>query len=71
MQYIVEDRGQLHEKYPNMWAGLADKGYEGADDYMRLITPPVKESPLITPPDNIFNKKISLYRVIIDITMEE
>ena len=37
MEY--EDNTDLSEKYPNIWAILLDKGYQGAHEMLRGITP--------------------------------
>ena len=38
-QLIIPDHGPLRGKYPNLWAILTDKGYQGAADDLRVLYP--------------------------------
>jgi len=60
-----KDRGILSEKYSDHFATLLDKGYTGADFYMRAIIPK-KNSDNLTPLDTETNVKIGQDRVIIE-----
>ena len=33
----IPDQGPLRSKYPNLWAVLTDKGYQGAADELRVL----------------------------------
>ena len=35
----IEDSGPLHDKYPDQWAILVDKGYQGLQEVIRAIHP--------------------------------
>ena len=36
---VVSDHGPLRSQYPGMWAILTDKGYQGAQDDLRVLLP--------------------------------
>ncbi|OWZ18170.1 hypothetical protein PHMEG_0007785 [Phytophthora megakarya] len=51
---ILVDDGQLHDKYPHEWAILADKGYQGAAEALRVIV------------ENFFGRRTILWRICSD-----
>ena len=63
----VTDIGILSDKYPDSWALLADKGYQGAVEFVRAIYP-WKKPPrwLLSAEDDAFNKKVSADRIIVE-----
>lgn len=38
----IFDEGILEEKYPHAWECFIDKGYEGAAEFIRIISPEKK-----------------------------
>lgn len=63
----IEDNGLHQEKYPSHWAMIADKGYQGAQRDMRVITP-YKRPPrgVLTPQQELFNANLSADRIIVE-----
>ena len=64
---LFHDSYHLHEQYPNQWAVLLDKGYQGAADTLRAITPrkkPVRG--MLSREDEVFNKKLSSDRILVE-----
>lgn len=62
-----EDDRFNYDKYPNYWAILADKGYQGATEFLRVIhsrRKPVHR--LIRREDEILNKDVSSDRIIVE-----
>ncbi len=60
-----QDEFMLAEKYPNQWAVLMDKGYQGAAGVLRAITP--RKKPVrgfLDRDDEVFNKKLSTDRIL-------
>jgi hypothetical protein len=60
----LPDEGPLLNAHPNEWAILADKGYQGAADYLRCIIP--KKGSSLSRADQSNNDKISHDRVIVE-----
>lgn len=58
----ITDRGELRAKYPNQWALMADKGYQGAAELCRAILP--KKGRNLTDEDDERNDRIASDRVI-------
>lgn len=58
----IKDVGELKEKYPKMWALMADKGYQGASELLRAILP--EKGDELTEEDKVRNKKIAKNRII-------
>jgi len=55
------------EEWPNHWAILADKGYQGGADIMRMITPykkPIRG--VLSVAQERYNKKLSSDRIIVE-----
>ncbi|RHY12742.1 hypothetical protein DYB25_003297 [Aphanomyces astaci] len=63
----VSDTETLRDKFPNQWAVLADKGYQGIQEYIRGFTP-VKRPPHghMTMEQERANAKLSSDRVIVE-----
>ncbi|ETV69645.1 hypothetical protein H257_14668 [Aphanomyces astaci] len=63
----MPDAGPMLDEYPNDWAILADKGYQGLHRRMRAITP-AKRPPggLLTMSDMEYNDNIATDRVIVE-----
>ncbi|KAF0708148.1 hypothetical protein AaE_013334 [Aphanomyces astaci] len=63
----VSDTETLRDKFPNQWAVLADKGYQGIQEYVRGFTP-VKRPPhgQLTMEQERANAKLSSDRVIVE-----
>ena len=49
----MADSGPLAERYPNQWAVLADKGYQGAGVFCRIIHPKRKPQGSFCLPQNL------------------
>lgn len=62
-----EDEYILCEKYPEHWAAIADKGYQGAAEFLRIITP-IKKPPRSQLSDSQlgYNKKLASSRIIVE-----
>lgn len=61
------DMGNLLDVYPNQWAVLVDKGYQGGAEFMRVVHP--KRKPphgILTVEEENTNKKISSDRIIVE-----
>ncbi len=62
-----ENDYSLHEKYPNHWAVLAGKGYQGADEFLRCITPHKKPiRGMLSRESMEFNEKHLSDRIIVE-----
>ena len=63
----IPDHGPLRSKYPNLWAVLADKGYQGAADELRVLyLKKKKPHKMLSVDDEQDNKDISSDRVIVE-----
>jgi len=64
---VLEDQGLLHEAYPNHWAVLLDKGYQGTQDVIRGIHP-IRKKPnaRLSQADVTFNRNVSSDRIIVE-----
>ncbi|OWZ08107.1 hypothetical protein PHMEG_00019405 [Phytophthora megakarya] len=63
----MPDDGPLHDKYPESWINLADKGYQGLAEEMRVLIPTRrKPSTPLTNAEEAVNCKISLDRVVVE-----
>ncbi|ETI39709.1 hypothetical protein F441_14581 [Phytophthora nicotianae CJ01A1] len=60
----LPDNGPLHSDYPEEWAVLADKGYQGLDAHLRCIHP--KKGNQLNPEEVRQNGRISSDRVIVE-----
>lgn len=62
-----QDVGELSSEYPDYWAILADKGYQGAAEFIRVVHPK-KKPPKgeLTRSDEQRNKKIASDRIIVE-----
>ena len=61
----IPDHGSLRSKYPNLWAVLADKGYQGAADELRVLYPKKKKPhKMLSVDEEQDNKDLSSDRVI-------
>ena len=61
----MADSGPLAERYPNQWAVLADKGYQGTGEFCRIIHPKRKpHGSFLSPADVSTNKFISSDRIL-------
>jgi len=63
----IADIGPGSEKYPNSWAVIADKGYQGAKEFIRTICP--KKKPphgVLSLEDESNNKRLSSDRIIVE-----
>ena len=58
----IEDKGELKDQYPSLWSAIADKGYQGAIELLRMILP--KKGKKLKREDIERNKKISKNRII-------
>ncbi len=64
---IFEDEYILSDEYPNHWAVLVDKGYQGAAEEIRAIVPKKKTiRGFSSREDEIFNRKLSSDRIIVE-----
>uniref|UniRef100_H3GYU3 DDE Tnp4 domain-containing protein n=1 Tax=Phytophthora ramorum TaxID=164328 RepID=H3GYU3_PHYRM len=61
---VLHDDGPLKEKFPNEWAILADKGYQGLANYLRCIHP--KKGRSLSRAEETSNDQISSDRVIVE-----
>ena len=65
-QLTIPDHGPLREKYPNLWSILADKGYQGAADELRVLYPKKKKPhKMLSVDEEEGNKELSSARVIV------
>lgn len=57
----------MNDKYPETWAAIGDKGYQGAANHIRMVTP-YKKLPgrNLTPNQIIFNQKLAADRIIVE-----
>lgn len=62
MDRTITDNGELKDKYPDSWACLMDKGYQGAAELVRAILP--KRGRNLGEEDESRNDKIAKSRVI-------
>ena len=61
----IFDEDPLSERYPNHWAVLTDKGYQGGQEFCRVIHPTRKPSRgVLTPAEVAENHHISSDRII-------
>ncbi|KAE9324764.1 hypothetical protein PF008_g17032 [Phytophthora fragariae] len=60
----LQDNGPISDKYPDQWAILADKGYQGMANYLRCIHP--KKGKNLTRAELVNNDKISSDRVLVE-----
>lgn len=65
--FDLSDEGMLEEMQADFWAILADKGYQGATEFFRVVHPKkvYQNSPLSTT-DQEINRKISSDRIIVE-----
>jgi hypothetical protein len=63
-EHRLVDNGPLCAKYPDEWAILADKGYQGLADHVRCIH--LKKGSNLTPDERAANDAISSDRVIVE-----
>ena len=63
----MSDLGMHHEQYPNSWAVLADKGYQGLQELLRTIHP-IRKPPrgVLSISDEAFNRNVSSDRIIVE-----
>ena len=63
----IFDEGPLSERYPNHWAVLTDKGYQGGQEFCRVIHPTRKPPRgVLTPAEVAENHHISSDRIIVE-----
>ena len=63
----IPDHVLLRSKYPNNWAILADKGYQGAADELRVLCPKKKKPrKMLSVDDDNGNRELSSDRVIVE-----
>lgn len=63
----LEDNYLLCDKYPDYWAILMDKGYQGCGDILRCYTPTKKTvGKMLSYEDQVQNKKIASDRIIVE-----
>ncbi len=61
------DTGVLSTNYPDSWAVLLDKGYQGAQEYVRAIIPKKKpHGRLLTLDDKTFNAAVASDQIIVE-----
>ena len=66
-QLAIPEHGLLRSKYPNNWAILADKGYQGAADELRVLCPKKKKPHRMLSFDNEEgNRELSSDRVVVE-----
>ncbi|KAF0710107.1 hypothetical protein AaE_012646, partial [Aphanomyces astaci] len=64
----MPDNGSLRNEYPNSWALLADKGYQGLYCHMRAITPAKRPAGGLLPVSEMpANDRIASDRVVVEI----
>lgn len=63
----LQEHGMISDDYPQMWALLSDKSYQGILDVCRAITP-IKNRPIghMSLSDISFNRKRSSDRVVVE-----
>lgn len=63
----IMDVGMHSERYPQDWAVLCDKGYQGLLELLRAIHP-IKKPPrgALSVSDEMFNRKVSSDRIIVE-----
>jgi len=63
----IEDEGEGENKYPNYWAVLLDKGYQGSREMFRALTP-YKKPPrgVLTADQESYNKNLSSDRILVE-----
>lgn len=63
----VTDIGILSEEYPDSWAVLVDKGYQGSMEFLRTVHPKKKpQNGILSMEDEAYNKKVSSDRIIVE-----
>jgi len=63
----ITDECELSDEYPNEWAILADKGYQGSHEFLRTVTP--HKNPRrgnLSAEQETYNKEISIDRIIVE-----
>ena len=66
-QLTIPDHGLLRSKYPNNWAILADKGYQGDADELRVLCPKKKKPHrMLSVDDEEGNRELSSDRFIVE-----
>lgn len=63
----IEDEADQSDVYPNEWAVLADKGYQGSHEMIRSITPyknPRRGS--LSAEEETYNKELAIDRIIVE-----
>lgn len=64
---MTRDDGILSDKYPNHWAVIVDKGYQGAAEFMRVIHPRKKPAHrMLRLCDEQFNEEVATDRIIVE-----
>lgn len=63
----IEDNGDLHEKFPNYWQVLVDKGYQGSREFIRSIHPHRKPPRgVLSHAQENYNRALSSDRIIVE-----
>lgn len=63
----VADIGLMTDKYPQHWAVLMDKGYQGAAEFMRAISPKKKKpNQHLSLSEEAFNRRVASDRIIVE-----
>ena len=66
-QLTIPDHGPLRGNYPNLWAILTDKGYQGAADDLGVLYPKKKKPhKMLSVNEEEGNKELSSNRVIVE-----
>ena len=66
-EHTFADNGMLIDRFPNLWAVLADKGYQGLAEFLRAILP-IKKPRMgtLSLANEAFNRKVSSARIIVE-----
>ena len=63
----ISDEGPLHDSYPERWGILADKGYQGAAEFCRIVHPKRKlQGGFLSPGEIAENRAISGDRITVE-----
>jgi len=63
----IVDKSNLNNNYLNHWAILCDKGYQGAQEFLRVIHPKRKpKMRALSRQDELFNKTVASDRIIVE-----
>lgn len=63
----MEDNGDSSEEYPTQWAILVDKGYQGGEEFLRVIHPVKKpKGKMLTVHEQEYNRAQSSDRIIVE-----